>query len=67
MSTKKEPLTNEQYVNALGQVCPYCGSDHVEAVGQFEVSCLNAYQNVICQTCETEWTDEYTLIGYTPS
>ena len=57
-------MTNEQYVSASGAVCPHCRSGNIRTIGSLEPSGTVIYQSVKCAGCDAEWTDEYTLSGY---
>lgn len=57
-------MTNEEYVEKWGLVCPVCGGKDVTATDSPEVSGRHAFQPVCCNTCRAQWTDEYTLVGY---
>ena len=57
-------MTQEEYVMQLGERCPECGSEDIRATEQVESCSRAAYQNVTCNVCGADWTDEYKLIGY---
>lgn len=70
--TESKRMTDAEYVECSGSKCPYCGSSHIFTEGQVEVSGTVAYQNVKCGSdevgyygCGAEWTDEFSLVGYT--
>lgn len=59
------PLTNEQYVKAGAETCPFCGStdtssDIVDADGS------NDTQRADCYDCGMQWKIFYDLVGYEP-
>jgi transposase-like protein len=62
---EKEMITKEQeseYLENGGTKCPVCGSDDmVDGGTDFNGSIL--YQNVSCNDCQEEWTEEYKLSG----
>ena len=60
----KQPLTDAEYVAALGTNCPVCQSTKLEG---FDVTIdgATASQDVWCKTCGASWNDTYTLTGYT--
>jgi hypothetical protein len=54
----------EKYIAAGGVICPACGSDDIGGASiAIEAGC--AFQNVSCNVCDAEWTDEYKLTGIT--
>lgn len=57
-------MTNEEYVEKQGLVCPACGDKDVTATDSPEVNGRYAFQPVCCNTCRAQWTDEYMLVGY---
>ena len=57
------PITPEQYASHGGGLCPFCGSDAIEG-REVTVEGNKGAQEVSCNDCEGEWTDEYTLTGY---
>jgi len=60
---EKECLSNEEYVEKDGGVCPFCLSDNIRG-GDFDMGDTTVYLNVICKACGAEWTDEYNLTGF---
>ena len=56
-------LTNAEYVESAGTVCPYCKSEHITG-GSVDIDGGIASQNVACYECDAEWTDHYRLVGY---
>ncbi len=63
MANRNQPMTDREYVDAGGQLCPFCGSTDISA-GEIEVQGRSAWQQVDCGACEREWTDEFTLTGF---
>ena len=59
----KPILTEKQYAEAGGIICPYCKSNSIEG-GKAEFEGDTVYANVTCLDCEKEWTDQFTLTGY---
>jgi hypothetical protein len=60
-------LTTEEYAENGGTVCPFCGGDDLSKRGEFDFDakcCLFAYALVVCLGCEEEWTENYTMTGY---
>ena len=58
-------LTKEQikqYVNGGYNRCPYCYSTEIEA-GSYEFDDNYAWAIVVCNDCNEEWNDIYTLTG----
>ena len=56
-------MTEEQramYLANNGVKCPYCNSDKIEG-HQVDVSYGSVYQEITCQDCGEDWTDEYKL------
>ena len=52
----------EKYLKQAGTKCTYCESEDLLASGiTNDSSC--AWENITCETCHKEWTDEYTLTG----
>jgi hypothetical protein len=66
-------LTNQEYVDQKGVVCPYCRDRHVlngdyeedeEDGVELNVNCEYGYRKIICSTCGKRWKDIYRLVGY---
>ncbi len=57
-------LSQEEYVKSSGTKCPHCSSANVYTTGNLEVNYNMAVQPVKCRSCDKEWTDEYTLTGF---
>lgn len=56
-------LTNKQYVERSGMICPWCLSDDLEW-GDMEAESRGANQFVSCNKCEKEWLDIHGLTGF---
>jgi transposase-like protein len=57
-------LTEEEYIDNGGVLCPYCKSKDIEAVGPVDLDGSYGVQRVVCSECEKEWSDCYTLTGF---
>jgi transposase-like protein len=58
-------LTEEQKAEYLmhgGTRCPYCKSTEVDADSP-ECDGTVGWANVCCETCRSEWTDQWSLTG----
>jgi len=57
----------KKYIKSGGVQCPYCDSPDIEGKGLRYVSFTEdqAYEEVECNDCHKEWTDNYKLIGIT--
>ena len=60
----KQPLTDAEYVAALGTNCPVCQSTRFDG-RPVEIDGATASQAIRCRTCGARWIDTYTLTGYT--
>ena len=60
----KRGMTDKQYVEARGAVCPFCGSEHIYADSAPDVDEGECRQSVQCLDCAEQWTDVYRLQGY---
>jgi len=56
------PEQQEAYVNGGYCKCPYCKSEDIEGK-HMDVDGNLAWQPVVCNNCDTEWRDIYTLTG----
>ena len=45
-------LTNEEYVEQVGLLCPFCQNTSLETVGQFESDINIVWQNIKCSSCK---------------
>jgi transposase-like protein len=54
----------KKYLKVNGVACPFCGSTNL-VTGGIEIGADDnkAYQGVNCNSCNAEWTDEFTLTG----
>ena len=57
-------LTEKEYVNKLGLICPSCQSGDIETINSVAVQIGCATQSVMCNVCDATWDDQYTLDGY---
>lgn len=64
MTTYSRVMTQNQYLQEGGALCPCCKSDQVSGES-FTVDQGVASQAVVCQVCGSDWQDLYTLAGYT--
>ncbi|HUU83970.1 MAG TPA: hypothetical protein VM243_10750 [Phycisphaerae bacterium] len=54
--------TKQQYLNANGVNCPFCGSNQTKG-GFVEIDAGHAHQPISCLECDKRWNDVYTLHG----
>ena len=66
MSADSLPMSDVDYVAHGGNRCPFCGSEEIEG-SEVNIDSGYALQEVICQTCDSMWSDVYKLTGYNPS
>lgn len=59
-------LTDSEYVEKDGNVCPYCGSDATDGTARVNFEGREAFQDIECMSCGEKWTDTYELTGYVP-
>ena len=59
----KKRFKEKKYLESAGGICPYCTSTDITAPGQTEMDGMHAWQNVICESCGSEWQDVYKLVG----
>ena len=65
MSSKRlHCLNSKEYVEKGGVRCPYCNRTDIESDGVVNTDVGIAWQNMSCIDCNAEWTDEYSLTGY---
>lgn len=41
-------------------ICPFCDSENITTVDH-DFSYINAYKNIICRSCDKQWTEEFTI------
>jgi len=56
-------LTNKEYCATGGNECPFCGSENLGGQDFYHGSGI-IWQDIICRSCDKEWTDVYKLSGY---
>lgn len=56
-------LSEAEYVEKLGAICPLCEADEISA-GPVEIEGSCAIQEVSCLACGGNWNDVYALVGY---
>ena len=59
-------LSNQEYENCQGNICPVCEGSEIESMGGMEVDGGNAWQEVRCNDCDARWQDIYHLVGFDP-
>jgi len=52
----------EKYEESNGNRCPMCNSEHIVA-HPFEADNLIAWRRVDCSDCDSEWTEQFTMIN----
>lgn len=60
MSDPKAKLVKE-YVTEADGICPWCGEESVEGIGDFESDVRICWRDMRCTMCLEEWKDEYRL------
>lgn len=58
-------FNEKMYLESGGVKCPYCGSEDITA-GEYRADGSLIWQDVLCNDCGSEWTDEYRLQGVYP-
>jgi transposase-like protein len=64
MKMPKPILTEEKYVEKQGVVCPVCHRKDGVVGNNWIVGPGFASQECECNYCNSEWVDDYKLIGY---
>jgi len=59
---KNPPKFLHKYFEHSGCVCPFCGKEGVQA-GDNDFEGNYVWQNVSCDECGKEWTDQYRMDG----
>ena len=54
---------NAKYLRSGASYCPFCESHDISS-GEIDCDGLIASAKVTCDSCKSEWIDEYKLIGY---
>lgn len=54
----EQVMTNAEYVNADGVICPFCESHDIEA-SNANVDNIGVVEDVGCHSCNAEWEDSY--------
>jgi len=57
-------MTNDQFVECHGMLCPLCLAEHVERVGTANSTCVNERITHRCERCGGMWDEIHTIIGY---
>lgn len=58
-------LTYNEYVDAYGERCPFCGSDEDVQVVEHGFEHGSAWSTSVCHKCDAEWTEEYEMARVT--
>ena len=61
----KPVLTEKEYVEKGGLLCPYCESSNIEGQGGFDFQYGLVSSEVQCLDCKHIYREWYTLDGYT--
>ena len=57
-------LTDQQYVQRQGLVCPFCQGDDLDTRSPVTLKTDVATQEIRCNACGKVWDDVFTLSGY---
>lgn len=57
-------LTSNEYVAKHGNECPSCLSVDIRSTESMQHDEATCWQECKCNDCDAEWTDEYSLTGY---
>ena len=60
-------MTQEEYINKAGQLCPVCKSPAIKTMGEVDTDDDYAWQRIQCSNCSNQWDDTYKLVGYSLS
>lgn len=60
-------LTEQEYIQKLGQVCPVCQAYDIRTDGEASFDDDYAWQSITCEDCNARWDDMYKLVGYSLS
>ena len=60
-------LTEQEYIQELGQVCPICKASDIRTDGEASFDADYAWQRITCEDCNARWDDVYKLVGYSLS
>ncbi len=64
LDTKPIPMTNEEYKDSMGLVCPSCKGNRVHTTNvDYQINTL--YHHATCLECGANWSKTFSLIGYT--
>ena len=59
----RKTLTSDKYAELGGTKCPVCNGEDFDC-GKVQVDVGGAFQKNTCCICNSSWTDEYILTGY---
>jgi formate dehydrogenase maturation protein FdhE len=57
-------LSQIEYLDQSGDICPFCKSPAVTAITDFDTAGDKAWRTIECRDCGKEWDDVFTLTGY---
>jgi len=63
MTMMNSVMTNEEYIEAGGLLCPYCRSNGITGQG-FDGEGRSVWSEIHCINCGADWMDLYTLTGF---
>ena len=63
MPKPKKPMTNKEFLQHKGEVCPNCRSCNVDADTVDHDGSIG-YGNCNCMDCGATWVDNWKLSGY---
>ena len=58
------PMSDSEYVEVAGAVCPFCRSPEIEGVGGVDIDGAYVFNPMVCLSCGETWSDRYRLDGY---
>ncbi len=62
----EEDRQQREYLESRGLRCPHCGGKNLESYSPPETpSDMTIEQTTVCLDCLMDWTDIYTLTGFT--
>lgn len=59
-------MTDREYIDNKGQLCPRCGSTHISTQNTAIIYTdhKEGALDKCCKKCEAEWTENWMVIGY---
>ncbi len=65
-SIPEQIVSDKEYIEQSGGECIYCKSEEISGTSEVDFDDIYAYRKIVCQKCEAEWEEVFTMTSTQP-